>query len=341
MGSNQKRPKSLFPLTKSTQFFQGPPFKRWPSDPTFQRARKPSEMEIAEIEQKTRTNFPELFYLRDRETHCTERCAIQLIARPYSCDISYKVQHEILVAAQSILEKCCYEFARQWFPSMLQNAGWDCAEAVELTKWTQIIMKHSQRLPSHAFEAGMTLSGDLLTFVHLLRHTAVHRLRTTARGVSQLIQYALKFTKTLKDSSRKLQLEELHREVEAKIEEMEYAECALDGGTTAMLQNELDGVVPQRNRCSFEEEITALFEELPVKFESKQQQECYSSDDDESTNSAEPNGEDEASEIIESVESQFPGVMRAKVGYLLKPRRVEFKRSRAPSPESVTERSEE
>jgi hypothetical protein len=31
------------------------------------------------------------------------------------------------VEAQRILEECCFDFARQWFPSML-NKHWDCAE---------------------------------------------------------------------------------------------------------------------------------------------------------------------------------------------------------------------
>jgi len=197
----------------------------------------------------------------------------------YPSDIPYIFQHTILVTAQSILEKCCYEFAKHWFPSKLENAGWDCAEAVELTKWTRII-SHSEKLPSDALAAGRSLSQDVLISVDLLRHTAVHRLRTTARGVSKLIQYALKFTETLKDSTRTLELEELYRQIEAKIEETERDEYALDGGVTAMLQNKLDGIVPQGNDYSLEEEITALFEVLPTSFVPNQRLEYYSSDDD-------------------------------------------------------------
>ena len=49
----------------------------------------------------------------------------------------------------------------------------------------------------------------------------------------------------------------------------------------------------------------------------------------------------ETAEIIESVESYCPCVMWAKVAYFLKPRKIEFERSRAPSPESITERLED
>lgn len=116
--------------------------------------------------------------------------------------------------------------------------------------------------------------------VHLLRHTAVHRPRTAARGVSKLIQYALKFTETLKDATRTLQLEELYKQIEAKIEETEPGENALDGAVTVMLQNKPDGIVPQGNDTSLEEEITALLEVLPTSFVPNQQLEYYSSEDD-------------------------------------------------------------
>jgi hypothetical protein len=50
--------------------------------------------------------------------------------------IPYKDQHDILMEAQRILEECCCDFARQWFPSML-NKYWDCAQSVELTGWLE------------------------------------------------------------------------------------------------------------------------------------------------------------------------------------------------------------
>jgi hypothetical protein len=281
MESNPKSKFSLFQTSESILFFQGPPLKHWSSDSTSERAKIAGTFSIAEIERKTRANFPELFYLRDQETYCTEQGALRSITPlDYPSDISYKFQHAILVTAQNILENCCYQFARQWFPFEFENAGWDCAEAVELTKWTKIITECLGKLPDDAFVMGGSLSQDILASVHLLRHTAVHRLRTTARGVSRLIQRALKFTAILQDSARTMQLEELHDKIEAKIKDIEYNEYALDRGITAMLQNELDGIVPQGNDCSLEEEITALFEALPIGFVPKQEIGDYSSDED-------------------------------------------------------------
>lgn len=46
--------------------------------------------------------------------------------------LSYAVQHKLLNAVQRLLEECCYEFARIWVPSVLEEHNWDCAEAVEI-----------------------------------------------------------------------------------------------------------------------------------------------------------------------------------------------------------------
>jgi hypothetical protein len=191
---NQKSENIPPQISDSTLFFQSPPFKRWSLDPTPQETRKTCAIGIAESERKTRTKFPELFRLRDQNDQFAEQYALQSITPSrHPSYIPYITQHIILGTAQNILEECCYDFSGQWFPSELENRGWDCAEAVELTKWTRIINEHSEKLPSYAFAAGRTLSKDILISVHLLRHTAVHRLRITAREVGKLIQYALKF----------------------------------------------------------------------------------------------------------------------------------------------------
>jgi hypothetical protein len=62
-------------------------------------------------------SFPELFGLPNQ--------SIRTMTPPIQTNIPYKVQHIILGTAQSILEECCYEFSKQWFPSELKSAGWD------------------------------------------------------------------------------------------------------------------------------------------------------------------------------------------------------------------------
>jgi hypothetical protein len=268
MESPRKSEARRFPTTESILFFQGPPTKHWGSNLTSQRARKTRSSGIEESGQKTMINFPELFGLPNHLMRTT--------TPPLQTNIPYKVQHIVLGTAQSILEECCYDFAKQRFPSELETTGWDCAEAAELTKWTQLIVKHSEYLPNCAFSQERALSKGLIVSVHLLRHTAVHRLPTTARGISKLMQYALRFTTALKDSTRTSQLEDLYEQIQAKITDIELDEYALDADVTAMLQNKLDGIVPQGDDDdSLEDEITSLFEMLPPSPELQaERQEC-------------------------------------------------------------------
>ena len=109
------------------------------------------------------------------------------------------------------------------------------------------------------------LSEDILASVQLLRHTTVHRLRTTARGVRRLIQDAVTFAEALGNSMWIPQLRDLLKQVEAEIQDKENREYALDSGITAILQNQSDGIVPRWNGCNLNDEIAALFEMLPTR----------------------------------------------------------------------------
>src|SRR5215469_4868795 len=112
----------------------------------------------------------------------------------YPSYLPYHVQHLILTTAQRVLEECCFRFTKRWLPSILKYHGWDCAEAVELTKWTRILAKRSAstNLPMHALKLSGSTLQDILFATNKLRHTAVHRLPTSARGIGQLIQSAVK-----------------------------------------------------------------------------------------------------------------------------------------------------
>ena len=141
-----------------------------------------------------------------------------------------------MTTAQRTLEESCFEFGKTWLPSMLDDHGWDCAEAVELTKWTRILAKRSSKLPTHALATNGSPLNEVLFSTHKLRHTAVHRLPTTARGINQLIEFAVKFTETLQDSVRATQLEELQREIESKIKAMELSKNVLEDSMTCELE---------------------------------------------------------------------------------------------------------
>lgn len=119
---------------------------------------------------------------------------------------------------------------------MLQEKGWECAAAVELTKWSRILAKHSEKLPKNVLALNSPPLNEVLFSTHKLRHSAVHRLPTTARGVNQLIESALRLTETLQDHVRAAQLEELHSEIDSKIKAMELNKNVLESGFTQELQ---------------------------------------------------------------------------------------------------------
>jgi len=155
----------------------------------------------------------------------------------YPSYLPYNVQHLILTTAQRVLEECCFKFAETWMPSLLKSHGWEYAEAVELTKWTQILTERSgSDLPMHALKLSGSSLHDILISANKLRNTAVHRLPTTARGICQLIQSAITFTEALQDPLRTAQLEELHYEIDSKIKAVELNKNVLEDGLSRELQ---------------------------------------------------------------------------------------------------------
>lgn len=163
----------------------------------------------------------------------------------YPSFIPYKAQHLILTAAQQLLEECCFDFAAKWMPSLLEQRGWDCAAAVELTKWTQILGKTHTTLPPNAIKLANTNTTtsppmtirDLVQPAQTLRHTAVHRLPTTARGIGRLLGGAVALADALQDHGRAAQLEQLKAEVDAKVRAMELSKNSLEDRAARVLRD--------------------------------------------------------------------------------------------------------
>ncbi|KAJ3952557.1 hypothetical protein N0V92_010994 [Colletotrichum tropicale] len=148
----------------------------------------------------------------------------------YPSYVPYSAQHAILTTAQTVLEECCFDFASKTIPDALSERGWDCASAVELTKWARILHKE---LPQGL--SGATFQSALVS-THQLRHTAVHRLRTTARGIIRLLESAVGLAEALNDVARAAQLEELKSELDGKIKAMEMSKNVLEDRAAAGLE---------------------------------------------------------------------------------------------------------
>lgn len=81
----------------------------------------------------------------------------------------------------------------------------------------------SKKLSKDAFDT--TINGShaaILISVNDLRHSAVHRQPTSAKGVIEMINSAMRFAGFLRDTTRQSQLEGLHRELETKLRAQEF-----------------------------------------------------------------------------------------------------------------------
>ncbi|KAI3012172.1 hypothetical protein CBS147346_549 [Aspergillus niger] len=151
--------------------------------------------------------------------------------------LPYHAQHRILTNVQQVLEECIFEFMRKWLPENLERNGWDCAAAVELTKWTRPPFKWTSQIPESAFHPTDLKLESILLKVVQIRHTAVHRLPTTARGVCDFVGIAKKLAETLGDSLRTSQLENLHHDLQEKIQILEFNKNVLEENLACQLRN--------------------------------------------------------------------------------------------------------
>ncbi|GJC79767.1 hypothetical protein ColLi_02605 [Colletotrichum liriopes] len=174
----------------------------------------------------------------------------------YPSYFPYSTQHAILTNAQKVLEECCFDFANRWIPEVVQQKGWDCASAVELTKWAKTFDKQVTKSLSHAIATTSPSITEALYPTHELRHTAVHRLLTPARRISQMLRAALKLAEALQDFTRAAQLEDLVSEVDVKIKTMELTKNALENRAFTQLEE------IRRQREELDRQEKGLIEEM-------------------------------------------------------------------------------
>lgn len=145
----------------------------------------------------------------------SSRPTIDVFKRQMSTSVSnlpYEAQYHILVEAQHFLEEACFEFARNYLPSILRGNEWDCAEAVELNLFVKELGGCRQEL-APIMKATMELStGKLLTSIADIRHAAVHRHRLSASGIDQIFQDGEHFLTSLGDCRRLERMKALRRD---------------------------------------------------------------------------------------------------------------------------------
>lgn len=154
----------------------------------------------------------------------------------YPCYIPFDAQHLVLTTVQGILEDCCFDFARQWLPSLVNEQRWVCAASVELNRWTQYLDERT--LGDLGLNTGIDRAalGVLLVEIRNLRDVAVYRVPTTARGVSQLLHHAKRFSCLLRDNERTTTIDRIKEIVDDKIYLLELNKKVLESEANRKLR---------------------------------------------------------------------------------------------------------
>ncbi|KAJ6439200.1 protein kinase domain-containing protein [Purpureocillium lavendulum] len=154
--------------------------------------------------------------------------------------LPFKNQHHLLVHLQQVLEAACYDFGRREMPEILQRRGWDCAEAVELNRWTEEFGKMHIHIPAN--ERIKKPLDQLFRSVANIRHTAVHRIRVSAKGTEQFLVDAEALAILLGDVKHVEKMSKMRRETQAAMEELQRNKQFL----RSRLEDMLKGLAAQR-----------------------------------------------------------------------------------------------
>lgn len=129
-------------------------------------------------------------------------------------------QHLLLAKVQTILEQTCFEFGQHVMPDVLQKNHWDCPESAELNVWATELLQRQDVFADKKGDVGKPLE-KLFRSVADIRHTAVHRIRVSARGIEQFLLDAETLAMLLGDMVRLKLLTDLRRDTQSAIEELE------------------------------------------------------------------------------------------------------------------------
>lgn len=135
-------------------------------------------------------------------------------------------------------------------PDILKKKNWDCSEAAELNLWAAEFLQRQSEFSDRTDDIGQPLT-TLLRSVMDIRHTAVHRICISARGLEQFLLNAESFATLLGDTARLQALTELRRNIQQAIEELERNKHVL----VSKLRETLKRVAAQRAELDRVEEM--------------------------------------------------------------------------------------
>ena len=105
-------------------------------------------------------------------------------------------------------------------PELLAARHWDCAEAVELNRWTSEFFARKEQFAAMDVKTVKPLD-DLLRSIAAIRHTAVHRLRISVKSIEQYLLDAESLLTLLDDQTNLAVVCRLRCETQSIIGELE------------------------------------------------------------------------------------------------------------------------
>jgi hypothetical protein len=110
----------------------------------------------------------------------------------------------------------------RWLPSLLEERGWTCAAAVELTKWLRVIQKQLDILPNDCMNTEQkTCFKEILPCIIRLRHTAVHRRHLTSAEFQKQVHSAYMLAELLQDDECRNRLQTIYSRVDTWVKNMD------------------------------------------------------------------------------------------------------------------------
>ncbi|CZR40470.1 uncharacterized protein FPRO_05370 [Fusarium proliferatum ET1] len=127
-------------------------------------------------------------------------CDIAGIPSSFPVYLPFPTEHLLMEKLQKTLEAACYEYGIRELSNIMQERHWDCPEAAELS--------HDRSLK------------ELLHSIAQIRHTAVHRLRTSSAGLQRFLDDAEDLTRALGDNLYIQAIAKLNLETQSTLAEL-------------------------------------------------------------------------------------------------------------------------
>ncbi|CCT66549.1 uncharacterized protein FFUJ_03586 [Fusarium fujikuroi IMI 58289] len=143
-------------------------------------------------------------------------CDIAGISLSFPVYLPFPTEHLLMEKLQKVLEAACYEYGVRELSSILQERHWDCPEAVELSQWAELL-GNKGNLKRQDSDRSLK---ELLHSIAQIRHTAVHRLRTSSVGLQRFLADAEDLTRALGDNLYIQAIAKLNLETQSTLTEL-------------------------------------------------------------------------------------------------------------------------